>query len=233
MATETAPGAEKFIPAGAHTLDELKAAAPGCRGLRALRGRHPDGLRPGRRHGPRGDGRRAARRRRGPAGPAVRRPGRAPAAAGGRRGRHRPGVALHHQRRQALPVRAARQAAASTRPRTASHIEACRPWLVAEFALLRPEVVVVLGATAAKALLGPSFRVTRQRGEVLPWPDVGPAPRRLPRGAAARAARRCRRPSWSPPSTRRPCCAPTTGRRRSTGWSPTSRWSPEVLRRAG
>jgi DNA polymerase len=50
------------------------------------------------------------------------------------------------------------------------HIEACRPWLVSEFALLRPEVVVVLGATAAKALLGPSFRVTQQRGQVLPWP---------------------------------------------------------------
>jgi uracil-DNA glycosylase family protein len=51
-----------------------------------------------------------------------------------------------------------------------TEITACRPWLVAELALLRPEVVVVLGATAAKALLGPSFRVTRSRGELLPWP---------------------------------------------------------------
>src|SRR4051794_3420650 len=42
-----------------------------------------------------------------------------------------------------------------------THIVACRPWLVAEFALLRPRAVVVLGATAAKALLGPDFRVTR------------------------------------------------------------------------
>ena len=50
-------------------------------------------------------------------------------------------------------------------------IVACRPWLVAEFALLRPEAVVVLGATAAKALLGPSFRVTRQHGEPMPWPE--------------------------------------------------------------
>jgi DNA polymerase len=50
-------------------------------------------------------------------------------------------------------------------------IVACRPWLLAEFAQLNPRVVVVLGATAAQALLGPSFRVTKQRGELLPWPE--------------------------------------------------------------
>jgi DNA polymerase len=49
-------------------------------------------------------------------------------------------------------------------------IAACRPWLDAELALLDPEVVVALGATAAKALLGPSFRVTRSRGTLLPFP---------------------------------------------------------------
>jgi DNA polymerase len=52
----------------------------------------------------------------------------------------------------------------------AAEIGACRPWLVAEFALLDPDVVVALGATAAKALFGPSFRVTRSRGTLLPWP---------------------------------------------------------------
>ncbi|MFD8325861.1 UdgX family uracil-DNA binding protein [Streptomyces lydicus] len=41
---------------------------------------------------------------------------------------------------------------------------ACRPWLYAELQLVAPEVIVVLGATAAKALLGPSFRVTKERG---------------------------------------------------------------------
>jgi len=46
----------------------------------------------------------------------------------------------------------------------------CRPWLVAEFGLLDPEIVVALGATAAKALFGPSFRVTKSRGMLLPWP---------------------------------------------------------------
>jgi uracil-DNA glycosylase family protein len=50
-------------------------------------------------------------------------------------------------------------------------ITACRPWLLAEFAQLAPKVVVVLGATAALALLGPSFRVTRQRGVLMPWPE--------------------------------------------------------------
>ena len=53
---------------------------------------------------------------------------------------------------------------------------ACRPWLVAEFAQLDPEVVVVLGATAGKALLGPSFRVTQSRGVLMPWPDSAQRP---------------------------------------------------------
>ncbi len=48
------------------------------------------------------------------------------------------------------------------------HITACRPWLVAELAVVDPEVVVCLGATAARALLGPAFRVTRQRGILYP-----------------------------------------------------------------
>ncbi|WP_433871540.1 UdgX family uracil-DNA binding protein [Saccharopolyspora sp. CA-218241] len=46
-------------------------------------------------------------------------------------------------------------------------VNACRPWLTAELNVVRPEVVVCLGATAAQALLGPSFRVSRQRGELI------------------------------------------------------------------
>jgi DNA polymerase len=46
-----------------------------------------------------------------------------------------------------------------------AEIGACLPWLRAELELVRPEAVVCLGATAAQALLGPAFRVTRQRGE--------------------------------------------------------------------
>jgi uracil-DNA glycosylase family protein len=50
-------------------------------------------------------------------------------------------------------------------------IVACRPWLLAEFAQLDPKIVVALGATAGQALLGPSFRVTRSRGVLMPWPE--------------------------------------------------------------
>jgi DNA polymerase len=49
-------------------------------------------------------------------------------------------------------------------------VQACRPWLDAEIGAIRPRVVVCLGATAAQALLGSAFRVTRQRGEFVPSP---------------------------------------------------------------
>jgi uracil-DNA glycosylase len=49
----------------------------------------------------------------------------------------------------------------------AEEIRACRPWLDAEVRLVRPRVLVCLGATAAQALLGAGFKVTRQRGELL------------------------------------------------------------------
>jgi len=47
------------------------------------------------------------------------------------------------------------------------HITACRPWLVAELRIVDPELTVVLGSTAAKALLGSDFRVTQHRGELI------------------------------------------------------------------
>jgi DNA polymerase len=46
-----------------------------------------------------------------------------------------------------------------------SEIAACKPWLEAELAAVKPHVLVCLGATAAQALLGRDFRVTKQRGE--------------------------------------------------------------------
>jgi len=46
-------------------------------------------------------------------------------------------------------------------------IAACHPWLEAEVALIKPEIIVALGATAAQTLLGSKFRVTKQRGEFL------------------------------------------------------------------
>jgi uracil-DNA glycosylase family protein len=47
-------------------------------------------------------------------------------------------------------------------------INACRPWLEAEVAVVKPEVIVCLGATAAQSLLGRGFRVTQRRGELIP-----------------------------------------------------------------
>jgi uracil-DNA glycosylase family 4 len=52
----------------------------------------------------------------------------------------------------------------------ATEIAACRPWLEAEIAVIAPKVIVCLGATAAQTLLGKGFRVTRQRGSLIPSP---------------------------------------------------------------
>lgn len=54
----------------------------------------------------------------------------------------------------------------------ASELRACRPWLTAELHIIDPEIVVCLGATAGKALFGPSFRVTKQRGMLLSRPAL-------------------------------------------------------------
>ena len=51
-----------------------------------------------------------------------------------------------------------------------AEMTACRPWLDAELAAVQPRVLVCLGATAAQALLGRQFRVTRQRGELVNSP---------------------------------------------------------------
>ncbi len=51
-----------------------------------------------------------------------------------------------------------------TKP-NASEISACRPWLETEIALVQPRILICLGATAAQALLGRTFKVSRQRGQ--------------------------------------------------------------------
>lgn len=55
----------------------------------------------------------------------------------------------------------------------AREVAACRPWLDAELAVLRPDVVVALGATAAQSLMGPAFRITQRRGQRLDVPWAG------------------------------------------------------------
>lgn len=47
-------------------------------------------------------------------------------------------------------------------------VNACKPWLESEIAAVQPKLIICLGATAAQSLLGASFRVTQQRGEILP-----------------------------------------------------------------
>ena len=89
-----------------------------------------------------------------------------------------------------------------------TEVVACRPWLFAEMMSVQPDVVVLLGATAAKSLMGNDFRLTAHRGEALHMPmtdevvnlDFNPK-------------------SWCPP-TRRPFCAGhrRTAKRRSTRW---------------
>jgi DNA polymerase len=54
-----------------------------------------------------------------------------------------------------------------------AEVRACHPWLEAEITSVQPDTVVCLGATAAQSLLGPTFRVTKQRGELFESP-LGP-----------------------------------------------------------
>lgn len=49
----------------------------------------------------------------------------------------------------------------------ATQVRACRPWLESEIEVVRPGMLVLLGATAAQSVMGPDFRVSKQRGEVM------------------------------------------------------------------
>jgi uracil-DNA glycosylase family protein len=180
MATTDAPiGAQAFIPSDAHTLDELKAAAAGCKGCelyenatQTVFGRGAPharivfvGEQPGDVEDQKGL-------------PFVGPAGRLLREAVDEAGIDPADVyitnAVKHFR---FELRGKRRVHQTPGP---AHITACRPWLVAEFSLLKPQLVVVLGATAAKALLGPAFRVTRSRGQLLPWPAAAQHPEDFP-----------------------------------------------------
>lgn len=188
--TESAPGAQEFIPPQADTIDELRAAAAGCRGCELYRdasqtvfGRGDESARVvlvGEQPGDLEDQKGLPFV--GPAGRLLR---KAVDDAGIDTGHIYLTNAVKHFRFELRGKRRIHQ----TPDRV--HITACRPWLVAEFARLHPEIVVVLGATAAKALLGPTFRVTRQRGELLPWPAAAQHPEdfaRVPVDSAGKVA---------------------------------------------
>jgi uracil-DNA glycosylase len=53
-----------------------------------------------------------------------------------------------------------------------TEVVACRPWLIAELSSVEPEVLMLLGATAAQSLMGSTFRLSAHRGEVLRLPDT-------------------------------------------------------------
>jgi uracil-DNA glycosylase len=180
MPTTGAPiGAQEWIPPDAQTLDELKAAAAGCRGCELYENATQTVF-----------GRGAAHARIvfvgeqpgdvedqqglpfvGPAGRLLR---EAVDDAGIDPASVYITNAVKHFR---FEMRGKRRIHQNPGP---AHITACRPWLVAEFALLKPELVVVLGATAGRALLGPSFRVTRSRGQLMPWPASAAHPEDFP-----------------------------------------------------
>ncbi|MFB9234430.1 UdgX family uracil-DNA binding protein [Plantactinospora siamensis] len=180
--TRTAPGAQQFIPPDADDLAALKAAAGGCRGCelyepatQTVFGRGDAGARAvfvGEQPGDMED--RKGLPFVGPAGHLLR---EAVDDAGIDPRSVYITNAVKHFRFELRGKRRIHQSPDRT------HIVACRPWLVAEFAQLKPEVVIVLGATAGKALLGPSFRVTQSRGTLMPWPDAAQNPddfRRVP-----------------------------------------------------
>ena len=182
MATpQVPPGAQEFVPAAAHSLAELKAAAPGCRGCelhenatQVVFGRGAEharlvlvGEQPGDVEDQQGL-------------PFVGPAGRLLRDAVGDAGIDPSIVYLTNTVKHfRFELRGKRRIHQTPGP---AHITACRPWLVAEFSLLQPDLVVALGATAAKALFGPSFRVTRSRGELLPWPASAQRPQDFPIG---------------------------------------------------
>ena len=104
----------------------------------------------------------------------------------------------------------------------ASEIRACRPWLDLELHLVRPDVLVLLGATAANAVLGPRFRLTEQRGtSSRRMAMAGPADRdvppvRCPAGTGRRGATHDLRGPRRGPGGRSPAPRPDSGTRRRT-----------------
>ncbi|MCA2215276.1 UdgX family uracil-DNA binding protein [Jidongwangia harbinensis] len=177
--TDSPPGADKWVPPDARELDQLKAAAADCQGCELYQDATQTVF-----------GRGAAHAR-------VVFVGEQPGDVEDRQGLPFVGPAGHLLRQAVddagidpatvyitnavkhfrFELRGKRRIHQTPGP---AHIAACRPWLVAEFSLLAPELVVLLGATAAKALLGPSFRVTRSRGQLMPWPAAAQHPEDFP-----------------------------------------------------
>lgn len=157
---------EDFLPA-VRTLDRLREAAAGCRGcplyLRATRtvfGEGPEHARVvavGEQPGDSED--REGRPFVGPAGRVL---DEALVEAGIERARVYVTNAVKH-----FSFESRGKARIHKKPRQ-SEVKACNPWLRAELETIRPDLLLLLGSTAAQAVLGPQFRVTRDRGKPLP-----------------------------------------------------------------
>ena len=160
------------VPAAARGARAARAADRGGRvpRLPAVSRCHAGGVRRGQSVGARDDRRRGARRRRGPRRRAVRRAGGAPARRGARPGRDPARRRVRHERGEALQVHAPGQA---PHPRQADALRdrgvpaVARPGARAREAARSS---LLLGATAAQALLGSRFRVTQSRGAPLETP---------------------------------------------------------------
>ncbi|MFF9869783.1 UdgX family uracil-DNA binding protein [Streptomyces sp. NPDC013953] len=173
-APEDAYTAEPFVP-GRGGIEELREAAAGCRGCPLHRdatqtvfgagNAHARVLLVGEQPGDQED--RQGAPFVGPAGKVL---ARALAEAGIDPGDTYTTNAVKHFKFEIVPERGKRRIHKAPSLREMS---ACKPWLDAEVRLVDPEIIVALGATAGKALLGSDFRVTRQRGMLLPYEDRG------------------------------------------------------------
>jgi uracil-DNA glycosylase family protein len=167
----TVSGAASFVP-HTHELSKLAAAAQSCRGCdlfeaadQAVFGAGPKAARMmlvGEQPGDQED--RSGEPFIGPAGRLL---DKALAAAGVDRGPVYVTNAVKHFK--FVPAERGKRRIHKTPSRT--EVVACRPWLVAELQSIHPDVLVLLGATAAKSLLGSDFRLTAHRGEVLHLPS--------------------------------------------------------------
>ncbi|HVE65151.1 MAG TPA: UdgX family uracil-DNA binding protein [Thermoanaerobaculia bacterium] len=169
------PGAAEFVPK-TNDLEELRRASLACRGCDLYRdatqtvfGKGPPGARAvfvGEAPGDQEDIQGAPFV--GPAGEVF---DRALVAAGLPRGDVYVTNAVKHFKFVRTPKRRIHQTPGPV------EIGACRPWLEAELAVIRPEMVVCLGGTAAKSLLGADFRIMKQRGQI--FEGTGWAPKAM------------------------------------------------------
>ncbi|MEJ7652278.1 MAG: uracil-DNA glycosylase family protein [Chloroflexia bacterium] len=101
---------------------------------------------------------------------AIQRPIRRPARRVARTARLDPGEGVAHEYRQASAVRY-RTRPRENRPPRASESRACGVWLDIELRAVKPQVILALGGSAGKALLGKDFKISQDRGRLFPGPD--------------------------------------------------------------